>query len=464
MNIRSKLILLFVSIVAFISVITSVTIYFFSSDYREDDFYHRLENKGKITAKLLIEVEEVNEELLRKIEKDNPINLADERIIIYDFNDKVLYSSDEESLLKVDKALLDRVRLEENVKFQQGDLEALGFLYADKYDRFVVIVAATDIYGLNKMSNLRTIMLVVFVGSIGIILISGYFYVGNALRPIAKVIQEVDDISATSLHRRVDTGNGNDEISKLAHTFNNMLGRLQTAFDSQKQFIANASHELRNPLTAILGQIDVSLLNPRSQEEYRLVLRSLREDITNLKTVSNRLLLLAQSTGEDSTSGFTVQRCDQLLWEAKAELARLQPNYIISIELDAAIDDESGLNMLADEQLLKGAFINIMDNGCKYSIDHKVNIRLYHKSDRLVLEFKDNGIGISEEDKPHVFQPFFRGSNVAAIKGHGIGLSLVFNIIKSHKGQISIESSTLAGTTVIVILPLAASTQPYSTF
>ncbi len=456
MNIRNKLIILFVSIVALISIITSLAIYYFSSDYRQDEFYRRLENKGRITAKLLIEVNEVDDALLKKIEKDNPINLYQEKMVIYDFNNKVLYTSDEERIIKVDKEILDKARLQGLVKFQQNDYEAVGFLYSDKYDRFVVIVAAIDIYGLTALQDLRTIMAVVFVASIIIILISGYFYVGNALKPISKVIKEVDDISATSLYRRVDEGNGNDEISRLARTFNSMLGRIETAFTTQKLFIANASHELRNPLTAILGQIDVCLLSERPAQEYQEVLKSVREDITNLNIVSNRLLLLTQASIEDAERGFTIQRSDQLLWEAKSELNAMHPNYVISIELDSLIDDGSRLNVFADEQLLKSAFVNIMDNGCKYSDSHKVNIRLSHGSNnKIIFQFKDDGVGISDEDRPHIFEPFYRGKNVKNIKGNGIGLSLVYRIIRSHQGKIKIDSTVKAGTTVTITLPIA---------
>lgn len=455
MNIRSKLIILFVSIVALISLATSFAIYFFSSSYRVDEFYRRMENKGKITARLLIEVDEVDEEVLRRIEKDNPISLSNERIIIYDFKNTVLYSSDDENELAISNDWLDQVRLEENVKFIQGPYEGVGFLYTDKYDRFVVIVAAMDIYGHNKLSNLRTILIIVFAASIIIIFISATFYVGNALKPISNVVQEVDDISATSLHRRVNEGNGTDEISRLARTFNNMLIRLEAAFVTQKQFIANASHEIRNPLTAILGQIDVSLMSTRTPHEYMTVLQSLREDITNLKTVSNRLLLLAQATVEDTERRLLPQRCDQIMWEAKAELIKLEPGYNVSIELDQHIDDESSLRIMADDQLLKGAFVNLMDNACKYSDDRTVKVTISREAKNVVIDFRDQGIGISPEDRPHIFEPFYRGRNVDGVKGNGIGLSLVYRIVKGHNGQIHVSANSPKGTTVSISLPLS---------
>lgn len=455
MNIRGKLILLFVSIVALISLVSTVAIYFFSADYREDDFYHRLENKGRITARLLIEVDEVDENLLKKIEENNPISLSNEKITIYDFRNKILYTSDDDKEIKVSKELLDQVRLEDQVRFRQGLYEGLSFLYTDKYDRFVVMVAATDIYGLRKLKNLRTILLIVFAANVFIIFISGYLYAGRALQPINKVIQEVDDISATNLNRRLDEGKNNDEIERLAHTFNNMLGRLETAFVAQRNFIANASHELRNPITATIVQIDVCLLSDRTAPEYKNVLVSLREDIIRLKTVSNSLLMLAQASMENADKRLAVFRADQLLWEAKSELLKLRPDYTINVELDASIDDESKLQVFADEQLLKSAFSNLMDNGCKYSADLSIQVNLISQQNAVLLEFKDRGIGIPAEDLPHITEPFFRGKNVGTIIGNGIGLSLVNRIVRSHQGSMEIKSLE-TGTQVTILIPTAA--------
>jgi len=454
MNIRNKLILLFVTIVAFILMTSSVAIYFFSADNRQEEFYKRLENKAKITARLLLEVDEITTDVLKKIEKDNPMNLPDEELKIYDYRNDILFSSDKEDFIRIDTLMLDRVRLENEVRFTHGQYECLGFLFTDTYGHFVVIVGAVDIFGLQKLANLRTILLIVFGVAIVIILLAGYLYVGKALHPIAKVISEVDEISATNLHRRVDVGNGKDELSKLASTFNNMLSRIDHAFAAQKTFIANASHEIRNPLTAILGQIEVSLLNPRSQQEYREVLESLREDITNLKTVSNRLLLLAQASMENVEKNFAPLRLDQLLWDSRTELLRMHPSYTISINLDPSIDDDSNLRVFGDEQLLKGAIINILDNGCKYSADQHVKVRLKAGGGKTMLEFVDNGIGIAKEEIPNLFEPFYRGTNAGSFRGNGIGLSLAHRIIKSHLGEIIVDSELSKGTRITVHLPI----------
>ena len=456
MNIRNRITLRFILIVAVIILAASLLIYLFSAEYRRDEFFQRLDSKANNTAKLLIEVDEVDATLLRKIEKDNPVSLTNERIIIFDYKNNILFSTDEEKTIKIDTELLDRIRLEERVEYRQGDYEVLGFLFKGPYDRFAVVAAATDIYGFNKLKNLRTILLIVFAFSIITVSISGWFFAGKALQPISKVVQQVDVISISSLNLRVDEGNGRDEIAQLARTFNSMLKRLETSFAIQKNFIANASHELRTPLTAITGQLEVTLLNTRSNQDYQKVISSVLEDIKSLNNLSNRLLLLAQTSSEGTERKMSHLRIDELIWQTRDDLLKHNPTYVIRIDFDKHMDDESKLTIQGDEQLIKTVLSNIIENGCKYSNDHAVSILVKPTPNALSLIFVDNGIGIPSEDLPNIFEPFYRARNTQNIKGHGIGLSMARSIVAVHKGKIEIISSLEAGTTVIISLPFVA--------
>jgi signal transduction histidine kinase len=449
MNIRTKLTLRFILITAVILLLASFSIYVFSANYREEEFYNRLENKANNTAKLLIEVDEVDVNLLRRLEEDNPVSLPQEKITIYNFRDSILFTTDESQTIRISEELLTQIRLEGQVRHTQGDYEVLGFLFKAKYDRFVVVAAAVDVYGWKKINNLRFILLVVFASSIVMVSFTGWLYAGRALQPIAKVVNQVSDISINSLNLRVDEGNGKDEIAKLAQTFNSMLKRLQSSFITQKNFIANASHELRTPLTAITGQIEVTLLNTRSAKDYQDVLNSILEDIKNLNLLSNRLLLLAQTSSEERQKKMSHLRIDELIWQAKEELTRLNNHFVINIDLNENLDDESKLTIHGDEQLIKIALSNVMENGCKYSADHTVNVFIQSATPREIeILFRDRGIGIPGGDLKNIFQPFYRGSNTQGIKGHGIGLSMVRGIVKLHNGNIEIRSHEQEGTSV----------------
>ena len=456
MNIRNRITLRFILIVAVIIFFSSLLIYIFSEDYREEEFYNRLRNKANNTAKLLIEVEEVDVNTLRKIEKDNPVSLENEKIIIFDYRNEILFSTDEKRVIKIDSSLLSQIRLEDEVQFRQGDYEVLGFLFKGPYDRFAVVAAATDIYGFNKLRNLRTVLVLVFIISIAAVSVSGWFFASKALQPISKVVRQVDEISISSLNLRVDEGNGQDEIAQLSQTFNRMLGRLETSFKVQKDFIANASHELRTPLTSITGQLEVTLLNTRSNDEYETVVISVLEDIKSLNHLSNRLLMLAQTSSEGIQRKMTLLRIDELIWQVRDELVRHNDAFVIRINFDDELDDDSKLTIEGDEQLIKAALSNVIENGCKYSADHSVDVLITSSRLGLTLSFTDKGIGIPPEDLPNIFDPFHRGKNTKNIKGHGIGLSMVKRIVTLHRGTVQLTSRLNVGTTVVVNLPYLA--------
>lgn len=453
MNIRNRLTLRFILSVAVIMIMSSLLIYIFSANYRVEDFYTRLRNKADNTAMLLIDVDEVNVDLLRKIEQNSPVSLPNEKIIVYDFRNAVIFSTDEKHVITVTKDLLDRIRLEDEVRFRQGDYEVLGFLFKGRYDRFAVVAAATDVNGQNKLSNLRTILLIVFAMSMVVISVSGWFFAGKALQPISKVVRQVDGITINRLDLRVDEGNGKDEIAQLARTFNSMLSRLEGAFIVQKNFIANASHELRTPLTAITGQLEVTLMSARSNAEYASVAASVLEDIRTLNNLANRLLLLAQTgTGEGEAKRDKV-RIDELLWQTRDELLRRQPAYIINVDLDEAVADEAMLTLEGDEHLVRAALTNLIENGCKYSADHRTDVVISGDTESVAVRFTDRGIGIPVEEQHNIFEPFYRGANTQGIKGHGIGLSVVKRIMLLHGGAIRVESEPGKGTSFLLTFP-----------
>jgi signal transduction histidine kinase len=273
---------------------------------------------------------------------------------------------------------------------------------------------------------------------------------------MSDIVRQVEKITISNLNMRVNEGNGVDEIAQLAITFNKMLERLESAFEMQRSFISNASHELRTPLTSITGQIEVSLMNKRSQEEYEAILKSTLEDIKNLNELSNGLLDLAKASSDITEITLRPLRIDEVLWQTHGELIRRKPDYKIQIIFDSPVDDEKKLIVTGNEHLLKTAFANLMDNACKYSSDRHAEVHLNTLADKIRISFSDRGIGISPEDMKKIFEPFFRAKNAWNIPGNGLGLALTERIIKIHQGIISIDSEVNKGTTVNTEFPVFA--------
>ncbi|MDO9579614.1 MAG: HAMP domain-containing sensor histidine kinase [Bacteroidales bacterium] len=434
-------------------IIASVAIYFSSASFRKEDFYNRLSNKARSTANLVFNTQEVDVNRLLSIENNKPVFLQNEKIIILNYKNDVVYNSDENSDIKIRNDVLERVRLGNSVTYKQDLYEVLGTLYYNRYDRFVVIAAAIDTEGSLHQEKLKNILIIVcFISLLGFF-VTGWFYSGRALKPISDVVKKVEEISITSLNLRVLEGNGTDEIGRLAKTFNKMLDRLETAFAMQKVFIANASHELRTPLTSINGQLEVMMMKDRSTEEYKAAFGSVLDDIKSLIDLSNRLLLIARTSGEGPVNFNKKIRIDEVLWQVREEIKRFNNDYHINISIDNSLTDSDQMIVVGDESLLKVAVSNIIDNACKYSPDHTVDINFQYTGKYIEVEFKDRGIGISKEDQIKIFEPFYRGNNAITFPGSGIGLPLVNQIIKNHNGIIQLTSQIGNGTSVIVMLP-----------
>jgi len=455
MEIRQKLSLQFTLIVVLIQVILSVSIYIAFAKLRVEDMYERLEARATSVGQLLIEIAEIDTGVLQKIEENNPMRLPEERIIILDQNDRVLFSNDDQNDIPITSNLINRVRMYRRDRSHIGRHEVLGKFYTSHKDRVVVFIAAIDLDGYRKLALLRLILIIVFCIGMIMVYLAGRVFAGRAIQPILQVMTQVDRIGITNLNARLDEGNGKDEIARLAATFNKLLERLEISFQMQKSFISNASHELNTPLTVITGQLEVVLMKARTNEEYAERITTVLSEIRDLNQLSNKLLLLAQASTELTSTNFTHLRIDELLWQVRSDMIERHPDYTVRFELDEKLDDEDQLIVSGNTLLLKAAFANIVENGCKYSDNQKVDISLTKEAESILIHFTDQGSGISESELQMVFQPFYRSRSAKGKEGHGIGLSLAEKVISLHGGILTVTSQVGAGSDFIIKLPLA---------
>ena len=459
MTIRKKITLWFTVIVAILLTSFSICIYWVASDSRSDSFYHRLQNKANNTATHLTVVKGMNGELLRSIDKNSNTTLFHGKVVI--LNDALLeiYSAPVEETLSLPSKdhLKEVLGTGKPLLYKDGNKEIITIRYTTKNFSFIIIAGAVDEEGLEDLRTLKIILVFGTILAIGISLLLGYLFAGQALGPIANIVKEIDLISESNLNLRIHQGNESDEIAQLATKFNQLLSRLQIAFELQRSFISNASHELRTPLTSIGGQLEIALMNKDLSPETGQLLRSLLEDVRRLSKLTNGLLNLAQTEIDVSKIIFETKRIDEVIWEAKTELLHLHPNYNIEIDFEHLPEDDAGLFIKLNESLLKTAIVNLMDNGCKYAGDQKVVVLIAMEGNMITIKFKDTGIGIAPESIPHIFESFFRATNAKKYAGYGIGLTLSKKIIEMHNGSIHLTSALGKGTTVSVTLPTSVS-------
>jgi signal transduction histidine kinase len=449
MSIRTRITLLFTAIVTVLLLLFFVLIYWVSEQYRRTEFEERLRAEAFASAEFLFGKETISRELFKQLDKNEMTVLNHEEIIIYDYLNKLVFESGTD-YLKVDKATLDRVRLQKEISWRENDREIVGVLFTDRYNHLIVFASAVDKYGFQKQKDLALILSAGWVLSILVMLVTGWLYAGRVLEPLKRIIGSIDGITASRLDLRLQEATKQDEIGQLAQRFNQMLDRLEESFRVQRMFVSNASHELRTPLTAITGQIEVALMADDDPEEWQATLRSVLEDARHLNRLSNGLLTLAGVSIDESLVKTASVEIGELMEQIRHELLKSHPDYQVNSALPSQSAD---LAVQGNEALLRVALLNLMENGCKFSPNHLVSVEVSASSSDLTIKFQNTGTPIPADELPFIFKPFRRGGNAHQVAGHGIGLSLVERIVKLHRGSITVVSEEGTGTVFTVKLP-----------
>jgi len=430
MPVKIRITLLFTLLVWGILTLVCASVYYFSYTNRIKDIQTRLANRAITTGRLLGQGGVFDQTLIRKIDASTSVAMKDKVVEAYDAFDKRIYwySDNTADTIRTNLAVIDRARVEKSpIYFKQGAKDAIAFYYRDENVIFVIIAAAYDEAGNEKLRHLRLVLTLSFVGGILISVIGGYLFSISLLRPLRRISDEVNEISARNLARRIRSAGttAKDEWFYLSDTLNQLLNRLQESFEIQGRFIANASHELSTPLTSISSQLEVALQRMRSVEEYRQVIQSVYQDTQQLNKLTQTLLEFARASGTAA-----------------------------GLEIDLIRIDEA-LLVFGNEELLFTAIKNIVSNACKYSEDHHATIRLSVQENEIRVSIEDRGRGISEEERESIFQPFYRTEDGHSVPGFGLGLSLARRIIQLHKGRITVNSTPGKGSVFYVRLPTA---------
>ncbi|MEL6592347.1 MAG: HAMP domain-containing sensor histidine kinase, partial [Bacteroidota bacterium] len=272
----------------------------------------------------------------------------------------------------------------------------------------------------------------------------------RALRPLSTKIRKAQRITASNLHLRLQVLNEKDEIGQLALTFNEVLDRLEMAFEMQKNFISNASHEIRNPITAIQGESEIILTKERSPKEYQEALQMINQESNRLGALVTALLDLSKTSAEDTELIQVPIRLDEVLIDLVAELAQRHDHNRFQLQFDEMPEDTDQLIIQGNPPLLRVAFINLLENAAKFSDPNPVQISLRLDDDRLEVVIRDHGIGIPAEDFSHILEPLYRASNARSYKGFGIGLAMTDRILNLHCGKLAFTSRESEGTTARV--------------
>lgn len=434
MTLRTKMTMLFIGIVTILLLVFCSAIYVLSEMHRHSEYKTRLRQEALTAATILFNKKEISPDILKLLTKNEMTALNKEEIILFNSNNQVIYKSSSVNK-EIEKRTIDDIRLNKEFFWHQDEIEKFGMVFKNKNQDYIIVASAVDKYGLDKQRNLAILL---SFGCLLIILISallGSFFTKGLLRPLQQMINKIDNITASNLNQRLSVTNDKDELGQLAFRFNQMLDRLLKAFMLQRSFVSHASHELRTPLTAITGQIQVSLLANDNEHELRLMAKSVLEDVNQLNKLTNNLLDLTSIDTEENNIKFSLLNVIEALWQARTEVLKKYPDYQILISIE---ENELQIpQILGNESLIYTAFINLVENGAKFSLDNTLHIKIAHVNNHIEIKFQNKTKPIEEIELQNIFEPFMRGSNSKNTKGHGVGLSLTKRIIHLHKASIT---------------------------
>lgn len=388
MKTGNKIALFYSAITMGIIVVVTLIFYFVSTRYISHLYYSYLTEKAYATAEKHWEKDETDDESYARIQQryEETLPVATEILLNAD-------SLETRRVLSryLDSGQIESLYREDIVHFKQETQMGSALYYPDNEGNFIVLVLSGNQYGMDIQRRIGWLLLALILVSSLLVYLVGRLY---AIR---------------------------------------MVDRIDAAYQSEKAFISNASHELNNPLTAIQGECEISLLKERSPEEYQGALRRIATENKRVIQLIKHLLFLSRGDKEIlKTALETVFLADFLMQFTSARISLYPDNFSYMIN--------------ANPYLLKIAIKNLLSNACKYSGDKPVDIRLRGS----VLTIEDRGIGIPPEELKRISQPFYRASNTREYAGHGIGLSLSLRILRTYGAKIEITSELGVGTKVAI--------------
>jgi heavy metal sensor kinase len=326
------------------------------------------------------------------------------------------------------------------------DVPAGGRLF-----RIVVSVSLSPV-----QDTMRAALRVILIGLplvLALAGIGGYLLAGRTLRPLRSMAAQARKITDSSLHTRIEIGRAAEEMETLVAGFNELLSRLDQSFDGMRRFVADASHELRTPISVIRGEADVALSIERTPAEYQASLAVVLDESRRLSRLVDDLLNLARA----DAGRVRLQVHDFYLNELVSDCCRSAQGIAGARRLTVECRPGDDLQYRGDEDLLRRLVMNLLDNAIRYTPPGgKVSAALEPNGDAVRLRVSDTGVGIAPDDAAHVFERFYRAGESRSRHdgGFGLGLAIVKWIAESHHGSVECASHPGAGSTFTVTLPM----------
>jgi signal transduction histidine kinase len=411
-------------------------VYYLFADFRQDEFTARLAEKARTTAKLLIEVKEIDYNMQKLIDKNSINKMYNENTQIYDDTKKLIYSSSDIPTVNWTSAELEQIKRKQRVFKRTSQDVVLGLYDVINNKGYYVLISAEDTYDNSKLAYLKYLLFGAFVIGTALVWILSFSLSKKALKPLDNFRKKIQEITDSNLKIRLSSAGREDEINTLARSFNQMMDRIDNAYNRQKEFTSNASHELRTPVARIAAQLENLLQRDRLDQAIRINLTSIFEDTFQLSEVISSLVTLADINSREHHFSFVKLRLDEIIYSAVTELSKVFPGFKLKFEIENHATKETDPEIWGDEMLLKIALLNLLKNAFIYSDNQFPECVIKQQDHQIELVITNTGEIPEIADTATLFTTFYRGSNSGNVAGSGIGLSIVKRIIDYHRANI----------------------------
>jgi signal transduction histidine kinase len=456
MKIRTKVIVLFSAIS--IAYIVSFALYvsYFTKDSLQTKFYHRLEENATIVGNHIVQNDAYNNKVYYEVTRKYLRQLSEGKdylLRIVKGHTDLRYKPD----LPLPQAFYEEAIVNGKAQFLHKKTSYVALFFVDSLhkENLLVISAGVDEYGHEEQQILDHTLISGGLLAIILVVLLSFYFANRLLAPIKAINTELTQVDISNLNKRVKNkySNEDDEIGILISNFNAMMKRLDISVKSQQSFIGNASHSLRTPLTIIGGEAELALHHLDKNHEAYYSVEAIAKHASKMNLIINNLLLLSRTGFEGKIENKQWIRIDELLYDVQKSEKIMNPDCEIFLDFSHIPEDSSEMNIFVNPDLFYIAFSNIVSNACKYGDKKMVTISLVCHLNLVVVKISDHGIGIPLHDQPHIFDSFYRASNVGAIYGNGLGLVLAKHIFELHHAILSVSSIENKGTSVSVYIP-----------
>ena len=410
------------------------------NDFRREEFKERFRQRLEFTSHFIAKSKDFEEEAPIFFNENSDNILLNETILIFNAEKELIYSTIKDKNVTWDISLLKELDEKKIIYSEKTVPEIYAALRIINGEKYYILTSAFDTNGNSKLDYLKYLLITAYVMSTLLIGFFSYYFMGQFLKPLEDLNQEISEVTAHKLTTQIPTRNSNDEIDVLAKSFNTMIARLDDVFQSQKDFTASASHEIRTPITRMAFQLENLIKFNEHSPETLSSLKQIQRDVYQLSDLTNSLLLLTKFDRENIQSIYEEVRIDEVIFESFEAVEKSYPK----LKLDFLISEDTSENALLTikgiQSLLDIVFINLFKNAAVYSDDTEVDVLIKETHENLIVDVISHGNTIPEDEQSKLFEAFMRGNNSQNISGSGLGLRIVKRIVEYHGAQIQYSS------------------------